>query len=255
MTPVTGRKRTTIHIVLPAFNEGRNIGRLLDRIAGTMEEAGLRYRIILVDDGSTDDTVETAGRFRGEAPLEIVCHEQNQGLGATLRDGLVHALKNADDNDIIITMDADETHAPGLILHMSRKIREGHDVVIASRFRPGARVYGVPLTRRFLSLAACWVLRLAFPLSNIRDFTCGYRAYRGGALKIAVEHYGSRLVDADGFQCMVDILLKLHKLHMIIGEVPVILRYDLKQGKSKMRVAATVRGTFSVLFRRRLGLP
>jgi dolichol-phosphate mannosyltransferase len=138
---------------------------------------------------------------------------------------------------------------------MSRKIREGHDVVIASRFRPGARVYGVPLHRRFLSLAACWLMRLSFPFSGIRDFTCGYRAYRCGALKVAVAHYGDRLVDAEGFQCMVDILLKLHRLGMIVGEVPVILRYDLKEGKSKMRVLATVRGTLAVLYRRRFGLP
>ena len=247
------RKRTCIHVVLPAFNEGRNIARLLDRIASVMEEEGLLYRIILVDDGSVDDTVAAAARFQGDVPLEIMRHETNQGLGATLRDGLIYALKESGDDDIVITMDADETHAPGLILHMSRKIREGHDVVIASRFRPGARVYGVPLFRRFLSRAACWALRLAFPFSNVRDFTCGYRAYRGGALKTAVERYGDKLVEADGFQCMVDILLKLHRLRMIIGEVPIVLRYDLKEGKSKMRILSTVRGTLGVLVKNRLG--
>ena len=255
MTPVSARRRTTIHIVLPAFNEGRNIGRLLDRIAAAMEEEGLNYRIVLVDDGSTDDTLAEAKRVAGGIPLEILRHERNLGLGATVRDGLIHTLRDADDSDIVITMDADESHGPGLILHMARQIREGHDVVIASRFRPGARVYGVPLTRRLLSAAACVVLRLAFPFSNVRDFTCGYRAYRGGALKVAVEHYGDRLVDADGFQCMVDIILKLHKLDMIIGEVPIILRYDLKKGGSKMQIFKTVRGTLSVLVRRRLGLP
>jgi dolichol-phosphate mannosyltransferase len=56
--PGSGRKRSTIHVVLPAFNEGRNIGRLLDRIASVMGEEGLHYRVVVVDDGSTDDTVD-----------------------------------------------------------------------------------------------------------------------------------------------------------------------------------------------------
>src|SRR4030067_1016847 len=57
-------------------------------------------------------------------------------------DGLVAAAGTAGDRDIIITMDADDTHAPGLILHMVRMISEGHDVVIASRYRSGSRTIG-----------------------------------------------------------------------------------------------------------------
>jgi len=248
-----GRGRSMIHIVLPAFNEGRNIGRLLDRIQRAMADEDLAYRVVLVDDGSSDDTIEAACRFGNEVPLEVVRHEKNQGLGATLRDGLNHVIGGLDDHDIVITMDADDSHVPGLIPRMCRRVREGHDVVIASRFRPGARVYGVPLMRQLFSLGACFIFRLMFPTSHIRDFTCGYRAYRGSALKRAAEHYGAGLVDIRGFQCMVDLILKLHQLGMIIGEVPMILRYDLKEGQSKMRVGSTVRGTLSVLVARRFG--
>ena len=134
---------------------------------------------------------------------------------------------------------------------MVQMVREGHDVVIASRYRPGARVVGVSLPRRFTSYGASWLFRILFPTPGVRDYTCGFRAYRGQVLTSAVSRYGSRFVEAQGFQCMVDILLKLRKLDVIFGEVPMILRYDLKLGSSKMRVARTIWQTLSLLLKRR----
>ncbi len=253
MTESRPRRRSTVRIVLPAFNEAGNIAGLINSIAHAMEDEWFSYCIVVVDDGSTDETFQVADSFRQTLPLSILRHQSNQGLGATLRDGLIYTLKSLEDDDIVITMDADATHSPGLILQMTRKIREGHDLVIASRFRPGSRTYGVPIIRRFLSVAACVALRLAFPFSGVRDFTCGFRAYRGGALKMVAGHYGDKLVDTEGFQCMVDILLKFHRLDMIIGEVPMVLRYDLKSGASKMRVWSTAWGTLGQLIKHRRG--
>src|SRR5258705_8936510 len=110
-------------------------------------------------------------------PIHVMTHEVNRGLGATIRDGLVRAVELAGPRDIIVTMDADDTHAPGLILRMVRMISEGHDVVIASRYRNGSRCVGVPLHRRALSLVASWLFRAVFPIRGVKDYTCGYRAY------------------------------------------------------------------------------
>src|SRR5205085_4401972 len=100
--------------------------------------------VIIVDDGSAAGRADVVEKHRdGGLPITLYRHEKNQGLGPTIRDGLYYASKTASDNDIVITMDADETHTPGLILRMVRMIREGHDVVIASRYQPGARVYGL----------------------------------------------------------------------------------------------------------------
>jgi dolichol-phosphate mannosyltransferase len=149
-------------------------------------------------------------------------------------------------------MDADDTHAPGLILRMVRMITEGHDVVIASRYRPGARTVGVPWPRRLLSRAGSLLFRVFLPIDGVRDFTCGYRAYRAEVIQRALAEHGARLVDQDGFQCMVDLLLKLRGRGLVFGEVPVVLRYDLKQGASKMKVARTAASTLALLVRRRL---
>jgi dolichol-phosphate mannosyltransferase len=60
-------------------------------------------------------------------------------------------------------------------------------------------------------------------------------------------------MDQDGFQCMVDILLKLRKMNFIFGEVPIVLRYDFKEGESKMQLSRTSRKTLQLIFKRRFG--
>ncbi len=247
------RARRTVHVVLPAFNEAACLGRLLDEIGLAMEDAGLAYHVIVVDDGSVDATAVIAEDRAGALPVTLLRHPVNLGLGATIRDGLAHAAGEAGPRDIIITMDADETHTPGLILRMTREIIEGHDVVIASRYQPGSRTIGVPIYRRALSYGGSLVFRLLFPTRGVKDFTCGYRAYRAGVIQDAMRQYGDDFLNQDGFQCMVDILLKLRRMRLIFGEVPFILRYDIKAGQSKMDVRRTVVNTLRLVARRRLG--
>jgi dolichol-phosphate mannosyltransferase len=246
------RRRRRVHVVLPAFNEEGGIARLLERLDEAMDESGLPYHVVVVDDGSTDDTLRIVREHAERLPITIVEHRVNQGLGVAIRDGLIEAQRRATDADVIVTMDADDTHAPGLILRMVRMIREGHDVVIASRYQKGARTIGVPRSRRFWSFSASIVFRVLFPTHGVRDYTCGFRAYRVEALRAAVERYGLQFVDQDGFQCMVDILLKLRRLDLVFGEVPIILRYDQKEGGTKMRVGETARNTLRLAFRTRL---
>jgi dolichol-phosphate mannosyltransferase len=242
-----------LRLVLPAYEEAENLPSLLRAVQQTMVENGFLYEVIVVDDGSRDRTAAIAEEWAGALPLVLVRHAVNQGLGATLRDGLQTALERAGPADVVITMDADDTHVPGLIVRMVQMIGEGYEVVIASRYQPGARICGVSLMRRAMSRAASLLMRLIVPIRGVRDFTCGYRAYRVELLRRAAARYGGQLVDQAGFQCMVDLLLKLRPLHPIIGEVPMLLRYDRKGGQSKMRVAHTAGNTLLLLFRRRLG--
>lgn len=245
------REKRKVHVVLPVYNEEGRIESLLNHIDEAMEDAAIAYEVVLVNDGSRDRTQEIVRACAARMPIHIMQHEVNRGLGATIRDGLIAAVQRAGDRDIIVTMDADDTHAPGLILRMVRMISEGHDVVIASRYRPGSRTVGVPFYRLTLSHASSWLFRLVFPIRGVKDFTCGYRAYRARVIRESLARYGESFFDQDGFQCMVDILLKLRRMNLIFGEVPFILRYDWKEGGSKMNVAKTVRDTLALLWRRR----
>jgi dolichol-phosphate mannosyltransferase len=245
-------KRSHLYIVLPAYNEEESIGKLLDRISYYLSDSGIdNYEVLVVNDGSTDRTAEILDEYRQKMPLRVVLHESNKGLGQTIRDGLKSASEAAADNDIIITMDADDTHTPGLIYRMVNTLREGYDVVIASRYRKGARVYGLSWGRRLLSRMASCIFRVLLPIKGVRDFTCGYRAYRARALKEAFAKYGDRFIDQQGFQAMVDIILRLRAMHVIFGEVPFILRYDMKQGTSKMNVKATIMKTLKLIVKRK----
>ena len=249
--PADKRRKRRVIVVLPAFNEEAGLGRLLDRIDDAMFESQLDYTVLVVDDGSTDRTAAVAEECAARYPITLHRHPRNQGLGATIRDGLALAAADAGDRDVVVTMDADDTHAPGLILRMVRMIQEGHDVVIASRYQPGAQVRGLSAMRRFISYAGSLLFRLVLPIAGVKDFTCGFRAYRGGALKEALAQYGDAFVDQEGFQCMVDILLKLRHMNLLFGEVPLVLRYDYKEGGSKMQVGKTIRKTLLLIARRR----
>lgn len=239
-------------IVLPAYNEEESLGPLLDGIGVAISGTGLRYEIVVVDDGSTDDTARVASQASFRLPVSLVEHEVNSGLAAALRTGIEEAVARSRPNDVIFTMDADNTHPPGLMLRMLGMVREGCDVVIASRFQPGSQVIGVPMHRNWLSIAARWLFTLALPIRGVRDYTCGFRAYRASVLHDALAQHGEKFVTEQGFSCMVDVLLKLRGAGLVMGEAPMILRYDQKGGASKMRVARTAMQTLSLIFRRRV---
>jgi dolichol-phosphate mannosyltransferase len=241
-------------IALPAFNEAETLPLLLEAIEKAMLENDIEYRVIVVDDGSVDATAEVAEQLSHTMPISLVQHGENRGLGEAIRTGLFAATENAEPRDIIVTMDSDNTHTPGLIARMVRGIREGNDVVIASRYRQGAHIRGVPRYRRALSFGARVVFSVVFPTPNVRDFTCGFRAYRAEVLQEAFRIYGDDFVGQSGFSCMVDILLKLRRLGAIMSEVPLILRYDQKFGASKMMVMKTTLDTVRLVIARRLGM-
>jgi dolichol-phosphate mannosyltransferase len=249
VVPANGRRK--IVIVLPAYNEELDLPVLLERIDEAADEARLNIEILLVDDGSSDQTAEVGRIWANKLPIQVMSHERNLGLGATLRDGVQWACRLAQPNDVMVTLDSDNTHTPELIVRMVRMVREGHDVVIASRFVRGSRVRGVPLVRRLISRLAGVLFKIVFPIPGVRDYTCGYRAYRAGLLQ-EVTAADPRFFDQDGFQVMVDILLKLRRNRdLIFGEVPLILRYDLKEGSSKMDVGGTIVATLGLMGRRR----
>ena len=143
-----------IVVVLPAYNEAEALPPLLRRLRDVSAgHFGSGLSVIVIDDGSSDGTADAAQR--GAPPgldVRVISHGDNRGLNEALRTGLLAALERVGEDDIVVTMDADDTHAPGLISRMTMLIEEGNDVVVASRYAPGGRVLGVPRGRRLLSL-------------------------------------------------------------------------------------------------------
>ncbi len=239
----------TVWVLLPAYNEAPNLPDLLadlDAVAGT-----LMLRVLLVDDGSQDGTGAVAGGWRGPCSPVVVGHDRNRGLGAALRTGLCALLDRCAEEDIVVTMDADGSHRPAQILQLVEAVRRGADVAIASRYCQGSRVRGVPPLRRLLSFGARVLLSLRFPVPGVRDYTCGYRAYRAVLLRQAWERYGEKWIESPGFAAHPEVLLKLRPFRPVVREIPIELRYDLKRGASKLPPVRTIRQYLVLLLRAR----
>ena len=230
-------------VMLPAYNEVDSIAPLLTRIACTFEELDGDAGVLLVDDGSTDGTVERAEETARSVGLllTVAAHETNQGLGAALKTGFTRGSELVGRDGVLVGMDADNTHDPAVIPSMLKRLDEGYDVVIASRYAPGGEEVGLSLLRSILSRGASTTLRLFLPVEGARDYSCGYRAYRGSVLARAFEVHGDDLITETGFVSSAEVLLKLAYLPSRVAEVPLVLRYDLKGGASKMNIADTIR--------------
>lgn len=238
-------------IILPAYNEEDSLGELLDEFVAIQQRLG-SYQIILINDGSVDRTVQVAQQFQAKLNLRIVNHEVNKGLGPAIKTGLYQALHQATSgDDVVVYMDADSTHSPAYILSMKQRILEGADLVIASRFLAGSREIGVPFMRRLYSRGARILFKLFLPLPGVTDFTCGYRAYRLNLIKNALECYGDGIIERTGFACTDELLVNLATFDIKIAEVPFVLRYDKKKGKSKLQLGLTILETIRMLLKAR----
>jgi dolichol-phosphate mannosyltransferase len=244
-----------ILFALPAFNEEKDLPKLLDAFEQQMEASHYEFQVVIVDDGSTDGTANVIGQWSSKIPIDLVQHARNSGLGETIQDALYRSAALAAPDDVVVTMDADNTHSPALIPAMVSAIQKGGDVVIASRYRRGSKVVGLTFFRHLMSYGARFLFQIAFPIQGVRDYTCGFRAYRASLLQDAFARYGKTLVQERGFAAMAEILLKLRALNPKFHEVPMVLRYDLKSGDSKMRVGATVMKTLRMMRRLRSALP
>lgn len=235
-----------VFVALPAYNEEAAIEPLLDNLFQMASGARHPITVLVVDDGSTDSTADAVRAFADHGVI-LVQHGRNQGLHEAVRTGMLTVLKLAGPDDVLVTLDADNTHHPELIPQMAAEIEQGADVVIASRFARGGKMVGAPILRHVYSLGAALILRMRFPMQGVRDYTCGYRMYRVGILRKAFERWGRDFVSVPGFSCMLDILVRLRTLGAHVTEVPLVLRYDLKASPSKLRVLRTVRNTLGLV--------
>jgi dolichol-phosphate mannosyltransferase len=232
-------------IVIPVLNESEAIDPLFQKILTLVETERDMYRVVVVDGGSTDGTLDRVVEFQGRVPIEIVTLEPGSGLGDALNAGLTRAVDGA---DVVVTMDGDNSHDPRLIVEMLDRVRAGRDVVVASRFAPGGAEIGVAFHRRLLSHAASRFLRTVLPFPPVRDYSSGFRAYRAKTLA-EIRSVRGRFVAERGFACMLELLLQLRSIGAQPDEVPLVLRYDHKASASKMEVLPTVMRYLSLISR------
>jgi dolichol-phosphate mannosyltransferase len=231
-----------IWILLPAYNEQRDLPRLLEKLEKALSNSD--YHLVVVNDGSTDKTNEILAKHGKNLNLDIIGHPINRGLGETERDGFEFIAWKAKPEDTIVRIEGDDTHEPKYLFDLIEKLNEGYDVVNTSRFQPGGGQMGVDAYRAFISRSANVFMRILFGIRGVSDYSCGYRAYRASVIKDALEIYGNNFIQLRGmgFTSTLEIIVKLNMLGCRFAEVPFVLRYDQKEGGSKMVGSLTMLG-------------
>src|SRR5918999_1182177 len=171
------RQAMHMTIVLPVYNEEKSLPALLQKIDRAYAHYGWDASVLIINDGSTDASLAVAREFESNIPIEIIDVQPNRGLANAINTGLRRGVERSSDRDIVVTLDADDSQNPFLIQRMAQQIAEGSDVVIASRYQPGARTRGLTASRRFLSWSAGMLFRLTVGIDGVKDYTCGFRAY------------------------------------------------------------------------------
>lgn len=233
-----------LYVVLPCYNEEENIKGIIKEWKAEEEKLysrNISLKLVIVNDGSKDNTLNIAKELESNYKnLVILDHKVNQGLGEALNTGINYVVSQRD-NGLLCIMDADLTHQPHYIYSMLDKLKkEELQCVIASRYRKGSKVEGLSFLRILLSYGARVVYTLTLRVPKVRDYTCGYRLYKVNVLEALFEKYDGKIVKERSFACMMELLYKLSIEGCKIGEVPFVLKYQLKGGQSKMRIFKTV---------------
>ena len=249
---ITSTDRSKVIFVIPAYNEEENLQVLLPDLCRFMQFFGYEFRIIVVNDGSDDGTADVVRSLQDTMPITLLNHEVNLGPGMAFRTGLKEALSIAGDDDMIVTMEADNTGDFYVLHKMLRRCEEGTDLVLASVYGEG-RVLGAPLYRRFFSHCANSLLKFIFRVKGVNTFTSFFRVHRSTMLKEAAKVYGDNLIEEPGFVCMLELLIKLHALGRYrITQVPMLLDYKMRIGNSKMRTWRNIKDTLRIIHKYKL---
>lgn len=164
-----------VTVIVPAYNEARTIEQVLRRLT----ELDFDAEILVVDDGSIDETVEIVSGLESEiAGLRLIVHERNQGKGAAVRTGI-----NASTGDFVMIQDADLEYDPSDIPKLLTPLFDGvADVVYGTRFRGGetqrAHLFWHYAGNRFLSLLTNILYN-----TTISDMEVGYKAFDGKLIR------------------------------------------------------------------------
>ncbi len=215
-----------------------------------MRSRGQAYHVIVVDDGSSDQTARVAAGLARNLPVSVMTHVKKEGMGRALRTGLLEAARHG---GVIVTLDAQQAHNPLLIPRMLDRLHQGYDIVIASRYDDGGLELGGGVSRRLIRKTTNAAVRALTPLRDVRDHTSGFRAYRGDLLQtLAGKHGKEFLVHETGFASRLELLLKATSTGARILEIPQVSGEELRHDPPRRPILATLRRYAAVVWRHRV---
>lgn len=199
--------RTIVSIIIPAYNEEKNLPKVLSELKSILNLDKIQHEILVVNDGSTDNTKEIAS----QNGAKVLSNKTNQGKGRSLNFGFEHAK-----GEILITMDADGSHDPKDIKKLLLPVLNGSDIAVGTRFNNAeGRKTTTPM-----NLLGNYLINLAFLIITgavVTDSQSGFRAYKSKILKDIT-------ITSKGFEVETELTLKPIMNGYSLKEVPIFVR-------------------------------
>lgn len=195
---------STVSVVIPAYNEEKNIEEMLLRTHSTMEGIGVPYEVLVVDDGSTDRTRFLAERHK----VTLVANGKNRGKGHALKMGFQKA-----SGDIIVTIDADGSHHPEEIPKLLKPLSNGVDIVTGSRFT-GKQEIGSTKKLHLLGNSLFNLLIRILTKKSITDSQTGFRAFKRKVIE-------ETKIVCDGYAIETELTVKTLRNGFVMQEEPI----------------------------------
>ena len=206
-----------ISIVIPAYNESARLGLTLDRVTKFVHDQAWDAEVIVVDDGSGDETADIVRSYSVRNPIvRLVQNPGNRGKGYSVRNGVLSA-----QGAIVLFTDADLSSPIEEVQKLLAAIEAGADVAIGSRWmRSELQTQRQSIARQLMGRAFNLLLRVLLRL-DFKDTQCGFKAFRRSAAKAL---FPLQRIERWGFDP--EILFLAHRLGLTVAEVPVLWGHD-----------------------------
>ena len=204
----------SISVIIPVFNQERKIHYSLEKIRQAVESAFSNYELVVVNDGSTDNTLTILRRITSMDPqIRLFSYTPNRGKGYAVRQGVLHSLGEA-----VIFLDGDLDISPDSIKDYIERLSTS-DLVIASKRHPESRVT-IPRSRAFLSRAFNVLIRVAIRIRQ-KDTQAGFKVGNGEIMRTIF-----RNVTVNRYAFDVELLTIASILNLKVQEMPVIMKIE-----------------------------
>ena len=164
-----------LSIIIPAYNEEMRLPDTLNKTAAFLQAQGFTYEVLVVENGSTDRTLEIAQSFASRLPFVVAVHEESRGKGLAVRRGMLDA-----QGEYRFMCDADLSMPIEEVVRFLPPQADGADVIIGSREAPGARRYNEPNSRHIGGRLVNLVIRV-LALPGLQDTQCGFKMFQADA--------------------------------------------------------------------------
>lgn len=228
------------YFLIPSYNEAENLFKLVTNITQSLNG---KKTVIIVDDGSTDKTVQIIKKLVRKYPVKRIGYRQNTGAGHAFKYGFNYLIPSLKNNDLVVTMEADNT-TDYKSLNKMVSFAKKNDLVLASPHTKGGSFIGVSSFRIALSRISSFCDSLVFDIKKVKTYSSFYRVYTGKILKKLQEVYGSDFITQNGFSAGAEILVKADRIGAKIVEIPATVDWRKRIGKSKMNIFKNTLGHF-----------